>query len=127
MGWVIVGLLSAALVFTMFLQIRDENRQKRGGGRLLGEAARAGTEDGAGGGFEAISGREPSPEFAALVAEEVRRRLAELRDESLRRVALLRLEGYDKGDIATLLGCSVRSVERKLRLIRDVWLPEDEP
>src|SRR5262245_56920822 len=32
-------------------QIRDENRQKRGGGRLLGEAALVGAEDGASGGF----------------------------------------------------------------------------
>ena len=89
-------------------QIRDERRQKRGGGRLLGEAALVGAEDGAVCGFEAIAGREPSPEFAALVADEVRLRLAELRDESLRRVALLRLEGYDNGDIAALLECSVQ-------------------
>jgi hypothetical protein len=68
-------------------QANRERRQKRGGGRL--DEARAD----AGPGLEAAAGREPTPEFAAIMAEECRLRLGELRDESLRRVALLRMEG----------------------------------
>jgi DNA-directed RNA polymerase specialized sigma24 family protein len=108
-------------------QVQHERRQKRGGGRVLGAAALDGAEADAGGGLEAIAGREPSPAFAALVADEVRRRLAALRDESLRRVALLRLEGYTNEEIAARLDCGRRSVERKLELIRHAWLREEGP
>jgi DNA-directed RNA polymerase specialized sigma24 family protein len=40
---------------------------------------------------------------------------------------LLRLEGYNNRDIAAQLACSLRSVERKLMLIRDAWLREEDP
>jgi DNA-directed RNA polymerase specialized sigma24 family protein len=102
-------------------QVQHERRQKRGGGRVLGAAALDGAEADAGGGLEAIAGREPSPAFAALVADEVRRRLAALRDESLRRVALLRLEGYTNEEIAERQRCSLRTVKRRLALIRRTW------
>src|SRR4051794_34074688 len=43
---------------------------------------------GEGGWLDGVAGPEPSPEFAAMVAEEYRRRLESLEDETLRRVAL---------------------------------------
>ena len=65
-----------------------------------------------------VVGDEPTPEFAAMVAEECRLRLDGLRDETLRRVALLRMEGYGNEEIAARLGLGLRSVERKLEVIR---------
>ncbi len=65
--------------------------------------------------------REPSPELAALVAEECRRLFDALPDESLRQVAGLRLEGYTDREIADRLGCGLSTVERRLRTIRTVW------
>ena len=93
--------------------IRAEGRQKRGGGRVQADSALAW-----------VAGSEPTPEFAALVAEECRRLLDGLGDDSLRRVALLKMEGYANEEIAQQLGCALRTVERKLGLIRGLWAGE---
>ena len=56
------------------------------------------------------------------LAEEAERRPAQLPDD-LRLIALWKLEGYTNEEIASLptMNCSVRTVERKLRLIREAW------
>jgi DNA-directed RNA polymerase specialized sigma24 family protein len=76
--------------------------------------------------LDSLAGPEPSPDFAALVADEWRHRLESLRDDSLRRVALLRLEGFRNDEIAERLGCGRRTVARKLELIRRRWLGEGD-
>jgi DNA-directed RNA polymerase specialized sigma24 family protein len=102
---------------------QHERRQKRGGGAVRGDSALlspdAGPEQGAGWGE--ILGREPSPAFACQVADECRRLLERLDDESLRSVALWKMEGYTNAEIAARLGCIERTVERKLRMIRCIW------
>ena len=100
-------------------QARDEGRQKRGGGAALVVDADLVLA-------EALS-REPSPEFAAGVAEECQRLLARLRDAQLQAVALLRLEGYSVEEAAEKLRCAPRTVKRKLALIRTVWEKETPP
>lgn len=104
-----------------------ERRQKRGGGALLDEAA-LGEEAGFHGApdLEQVVGREPSPEFAAQVADECRRLLDRLKQPELKALALLKMEGHDNEEAAALLGCALRTVERKLRLIRALWEQEDE-
>jgi DNA-directed RNA polymerase specialized sigma24 family protein len=100
-------------------QVRDEGRQKRGGGASpVGDAEAVLAE--------ALS-REPSPEFAAGVAEACQRLLVRLGDRDLRAVALLRMEGYSVEEVADKLGCVPRSVKRKLALIRTVWEKEIPP
>ncbi len=103
---------------------RAENRRKRGGGKVLSEAdmvaARADGDD-EGNPLDRIIGSEPSPEFAAMVAEEYRRRLEGLGDETLRRIAELKLACYTNEEIRQQLGCSLRSVTLKLELIRKRW------
>jgi len=103
-------------------QRERQGRQKRGGGRLIGEAAFA-LED-TGDAFAQVVGREPTAEFVAMVAEESRLRLEALGDETLRSVALWRMEGYTKEEIAGRLGCVLRTVDRKLEAIRRVWQEE---
>ncbi len=102
-------------------QIRRQRKLKRGGGRVVAEAALAGLDPDSPGGFEQFIGREPVPEFAAMLAEEFQARLGSLPDESLRQVALWKLEGYSSVEIADRLGCVCRTVDRKLDLIRKVW------
>ncbi|MGA9921784.1 MAG: ECF-type sigma factor, partial [Isosphaeraceae bacterium] len=63
----------------------------------------------------------PTPSFAALVAEQYSRLLESLGDESLRRIALLKMEGYTLDEIAAQLGCARRTVVNKLQLIRMRW------
>ena len=98
-----------------------QGRAKRGGGRVLGEGEMAGGDDGGPAALELIAGNEPTPEFACELAEEYQQRLDQLGDESLRRVAQLRLEGYDYDEIAGRLGVARRTVARKLEMIRDAW------
>jgi DNA-directed RNA polymerase specialized sigma24 family protein len=101
-----------------------ERRLRRGGGRVLAEAALAGAALEADGRLDRIPGREPSPAMAALVVEEYQRLFGALPDESLRLVALLRLEGFTQAEIATSLDCGLATVERRLRTIRTVWAEE---
>jgi DNA-directed RNA polymerase specialized sigma24 family protein len=109
---------------------RAENRRKRGGGKVRNEvdlvAARAdGDHDG--NPLDRIIGSEPSPEFAAIVAEEYHRRLEGLGDETLRRIAELKLACYSNEEIRQQLGCSLRSVALKLELIRKKWQQGEVP
>jgi DNA-directed RNA polymerase specialized sigma24 family protein len=94
--------------------VRDGGRLKR-----CGQPAGPGADDPVD--LELIVGEEPSPEFVAEGAEECRRLLERLDDETLRAVAVWKLEGYTNEEIAAKLGCVPRTVERKLRLIREIW------
>jgi DNA-directed RNA polymerase specialized sigma24 family protein len=78
-------------------------------------------------GLEQIVGREPTPAFAAMVADECRRLLQALGNDTLRQIALLRMQGYSDPEIAQQLGCGLRTVGRKLELIRKTWLNEMTP
>jgi len=95
--------------------VRHERRLKRGGPPVTGAAVAAEAD------VEAIIGREPTPEFALQVAEQCEVLLDRLGDEGLRSVALWRMEGYTVDEIAVRLGCVRRTVERKLRAIRELW------
>jgi DNA-directed RNA polymerase specialized sigma24 family protein len=70
--------------------------------------------------LEGVIGREPSPAFAAEVADRCRI-LLELLDDELRRLALWKMEGLTNREIAGRMGKSVATVERKLDLIRRKW------
>lgn len=88
---------------------RYETRQKRGAQaitapELLGE----------------VIGREPTPEFAAELAEELNLRLAQLPPD-LREIAIAKSEGFTTDEIADKLQCAGRTVERRLQLIRRIW------
>ena len=77
--------------------------------------------------IEQVVGVEPTPEFAAQVAEEYQRLLDLLGDESLRQVALSKMEGCTDDEVAERLDCSRRSVVRKLKTIRIIWCEETKP
>ena len=97
---------------------------KRGGGRVIGASDYAAGDPGGEDPLAQVAGTEPSPELAAVLIDEIRKRFADLPDESLRVVALRRMEGHSNAEIAAELDCSLRSVERKLELIRRTWGPE---
>ena len=103
--------------------IRDEFTQKRGGGAVLGESAVMSREDVAAGvhGLEKMLGNEPTPEFAAQVAEEWHDLLNRLNDDELRKIAIWKMEGFTSNEIAQRLGKALATIERRLKLIRTVW------
>jgi RNA polymerase sigma factor (sigma-70 family) len=101
-------------------RIEAEGRLKRGRGDVLREADLAASE-GESAGLEEVACDEPTPEFAAIVAEEYQRLLDALPDPTLRTIAVLRMEGWNDDEIAEKLGCVRRTVGRKLQVIRNTW------
>ena len=96
--------------------------QKRGEGKVYGEAAfRASDDDSSPAGLAAFQSPDPSPEVIAEVAEQCRRLMDSLKSDQLRKVARLKLEGYTSQEIEAELDVVERTVERKLRLIRNQW------
>lgn len=98
--------------------VRRENRQKRGGGAVDSLPA-----------FDELISQEPSPEFAAEVAEQFDRLLALLDatgDADLRPIALGKMQGESSAKISARMGCVRRTVERKLQVIVRIWEREGE-
>ena len=103
-------------------QMADERRQKRGGGRVRGDSVVRDSERP--GGIEGQTPAHLTPDFACQVAEEFERLLGQLTEPGWSEVALLKLEGYSSEEIGERLGCSLRTVERRLAAIRQVWSQE---
>jgi DNA-directed RNA polymerase specialized sigma24 family protein len=118
--WRLLVVLTLRKVFD---QLERQNTAKRGGGRIVSEAdLPAGAVEG--NPLNQFLGNEPSPEFAAMLAEQYCQLRAGLRDETARQVLDLRLEGFSREEIAERLGCAVKTVTRKLNLIRSIWLKD---
>jgi len=108
--------------------IRKEKRYKRGGGRLVTAPFR----------FDPPSciiqetlanlvSSEPNPLQFAMVTDSMDHLLMVLEDEELRQVAVAKLDGNSNEEIAGMIRRSISTVERRLRLIRDVWREEFSP
>jgi DNA-directed RNA polymerase specialized sigma24 family protein len=107
-------------------QLKQQFRAKRGGGQVRGDSVfidRFDNEERAG--IDQVVGSEPTPEFALRVADECRRLLQKLGDDTLCAVAVAKMEGYSNDEIAQRLGVQTRTIERKLRLIRELWSQEE--
>ena len=76
--------------------------------------------------IEEYVGNEPTPQFAAQVTEEYQRLIA-LLDEDQRAIAIAKLEGLTNPEIAARINRSLRTVERKLQLIRETWEESELP
>jgi DNA-directed RNA polymerase specialized sigma24 family protein len=65
-----------------------------------------------------VAGREPEPEFIALMADECERLLRRLDDPELKVIAVRKMEGFTNAEIATELDLTLRTIERRVNLIR---------
>lgn len=101
-------------------QIRRQTSKKRGGEGVRGQSLFEGDE----GGAMPFADSAPTPEFLLLMDERQNDLFALLRDDVQRRIAADRLEGYSNEEIAKRQDISLRSVERKLKLIRETWETE---
>jgi DNA-directed RNA polymerase specialized sigma24 family protein len=110
--WQVLVLLTARKATALR---RHESRQKRGGHKAFDSEPD----------LDGIIAPEPTPAFAAQLAEEVRLLLAKLPDEQLRNVTVWKMEGYTNEEIAGKLGCVVRTVDRKLWAIRRLCKDDD--
>ncbi|MBT6153628.1 MAG: hypothetical protein HOL01_19105 [Planctomycetaceae bacterium] len=103
--------------------IRRESAQKRGGTTRPKSLS---NDDSSGYSFEELVSQDLSCESLLIFGEEYSRLLSLLRDDRLRQIAVLKVEGYVSREIAERLGVAVSTVTRKLRLIRSVWARELE-
>jgi len=98
---------------------RHDLRQRRGG-----DAAVFSLDNGRDNGrddeivIEAI-GDEPSPDMVLMMQESVEQFFSHLGVGQLRDLAGAKLEGYSNAELAQRFGCSERTIERRLHLIRE--------
>ena len=100
------------------------NRHHRGVRDVRREHAAPGGSDESGSARWVLEQMEiagPTPAEAVALSEALERRLQALADPELRQIAFWRLEGYTSREVAAQLGCTERSVERKLGRIRSRW------
>ena len=100
--------------------VRKETRLKRGGGTVRGDSV-------AEGGLDRFASPAPTAETVFELSERLTDLLGRLPDESLRRIARLRLGGDEVAEIAAALDLSPRTIDRKLALIRSLWSDHGSP
>lgn len=103
--------------------LRRELADKRGAGKVQGESAFAGKHSGSAAssfGIAQQAAAEPSPESVTALIRALESSLEKLPDEVMRQIALDKLQGYTDKEIAVRRGIALRSVERKLSIIRRI-------
>jgi DNA-directed RNA polymerase specialized sigma24 family protein len=116
--------LLAKITFRKAVDLKKRQRRaKRGGGQVKAETD-LGIGDAAEEALAHVPGREPPPDLALAVADEIQCRLRGLADDHFRLIVLLKLEGHTNEEIAAQLGCTRRTVIRRLNMIRAAWLLE---
>jgi DNA-binding NarL/FixJ family response regulator len=104
----------------VFHAIRHQQALKRGGSFTELKGIDSSTDSIAA--VNLVVSREPSPEFAAELVENFDRLMHALSDQELMQYATWKMEGYSNEEIALKVNRSVRTVERKLNLIRKIWI-----
>ncbi|MEO1995885.1 MAG: ECF-type sigma factor [Planctomycetaceae bacterium] len=105
-------------------QIQYQKRQKRGSGRVHGESIFVSAGDDRPQGLADFASATPPLDGLHGLADECEHLLEKLDDDSLRALALLKLEGFTNEEIAKKLDCARRTVQRRLKLIQDIWAQE---
>ena len=101
--------------------VRERTALKRGGKAINVGLTK---ETGDGSDYEHLFSREPMSDDLVALDDELTRLLSELRDDQLRKIAILRMEGYSHNEISVQMEISTATVTRKLRLIRCTWAAE---
>ena len=102
-------------------EVRRRRRQKRGGAALAAEDTMPGAVLSSEALAKEVASRELPPDFVVQMTEECERLLSGLDDADLKAIAVWKSEGYTNEEIAGRLGVVLRTVERKLRVIRERW------
>ena len=116
-------LLATLTVRKAVFMMRHQTRQKRGGGRVLGESvfqAWSG-QTASGGGLAEVLSKDPTADDAARFADAFDHLISKLTDPTLKTIAMHKLKGHTVEEVGAALGTSRRTIDRKLRLIRAIW------
>ncbi len=68
-----------------------------------------------------LPGRENAPDIELMLIEEFEKRLELLNSDLLREIAINRMNGMKNHEIAELVDVPLRSVERKVKDIKETW------
>lgn len=104
--------------------IRRQKAMKRGGGMLRGESVFHDLGESSRG-LECFGKTEVSSEAVVDFIDKLDHLLTKLDEEELKTVLLARLVGDSIDEIAEKVGKSISSVERKLKIIRKIWMSND--
>ncbi len=113
--------------FLLMLVARKVSRLARHERRVRRFGRLAAAPDGMDALINNLPGREPPPDLVHQMTDECQNLFERLPDDSLRTVAGMKLDGFTNGEIAEQLGCGHRTVERKLQVIRQLWVGDDPP
>ena len=103
-------------------QIEHQMRQKRGSGQVRGESVFIAADDTGAAGLENLAaGENLAGDYVVEMQESLEQLLDLLPDDEYRAIANMRMEGHSNEEIAEKLGCTERTVERRLQRIREVW------
>ncbi len=100
--------------------IAYEGRVKRGRGRIVSLADILSDTQSEAEALNAVLSCDLTPDAIAIMSEEYGRLLGYL-DPDLRRLALAKMEGYSNEELAAREQCGLRTIERRLKLIRRIW------
>ncbi len=115
--WQILAMLTARKAID---HVHRERSLKRGGGQVQGESV-FGHDTANRAGIDAAADVAATPELASEMMEELDAMLEALGDPTLRTIAIGKLNGCSNPELAEQLGIGLRTIERKLHLIRAVW------
>ena len=117
--WQVLTLLAERRIIDEY---RKTRAQKNGGRHLLINESVIGVRNGHEAlGLDGLAGSNTKPDIEVILIEELNERLNSLDDDVLRRIAIEKLQGYRNTEIANKLATSLRSVERKLQVIRELF------
>ena len=78
--------------------------------------------------MENLAGEENmAGDYVVEMQESLEQLLDLLPDDEYRAIANMRMEGHSNQEIAEELGCTERTVERRLQRIREIWEQAAEP
>jgi DNA-directed RNA polymerase specialized sigma24 family protein len=121
--WALLVVITSRKIANRF---RYEHQQRRNATQTLNESILQ-PSDGAGVGLlHSLPCHEPTPAFAAEVADLSEYLMSQLPEPDLRKLVMLKLEGHTNEDVAELMKITRRTVQRKLELIRRIWLESAE-
>jgi len=99
---------------------KRQTRLRRGGGRVRGDSVLAGSANASGiAGFDGLAVAGGRAEDQLMEQEALEGALGSLDDDLLRTIAVAKQEGFTNLEIAGRLRVTERTIERKLRLIRE--------
>ena len=66
------------------------------------------------------------PDLAAEMVEQCQHLLDQLPNDEFREIVRMEAEGYSRAEIASSIGRSIPTVDRRLRRIREIWATNQE-